>query len=171
MYTSHHPCWDAKNRYGLPEEMDFDYAGIAHIFQSAKDQDAAVNKKQVDHNREEKPAFSESMKEEKQQTVSSETEAKLSEEKKTVPEEKKIGKTFYESDPERIPKSLKDLMENNHLSEWDIQNVVSARGYYPQDTRIEDYDPEFIQGVLVCAWEKVFEMIKHAKETEEIPFN
>lgn len=22
MYTLHHPCWDAKNRHGLPEEMD-----------------------------------------------------------------------------------------------------------------------------------------------------
>lgn len=32
MYTSHHPCWDAKNRHGLPEELDLDYEGIAHIF-------------------------------------------------------------------------------------------------------------------------------------------
>ena len=35
MYTSHHPCWDAKNRHGLPEQMDFDFAGIAHCFPSA----------------------------------------------------------------------------------------------------------------------------------------
>lgn len=33
MYTAHHPCWDAKNRYGLPEEMAFDYSGIAHIIE------------------------------------------------------------------------------------------------------------------------------------------
>lgn len=32
MYTSHHPCWDAKNRHGLPAEMDFSFSGIAHIF-------------------------------------------------------------------------------------------------------------------------------------------
>ena len=31
MYTSHHPCWDAKNRYGLPEECEFDYSVIAGI--------------------------------------------------------------------------------------------------------------------------------------------
>lgn len=35
MYTSHHPCWDAKNRHGLPEEMELDYSNIAHIFGSA----------------------------------------------------------------------------------------------------------------------------------------
>ncbi|MBQ9346295.1 MAG: ATP-binding protein, partial [Oscillibacter sp.] len=29
MYTSHHPCWDAKNRIGLPDEMPLDYAQLA----------------------------------------------------------------------------------------------------------------------------------------------
>lgn len=33
MYTSHHPCWDAKNRYGLEEEIPFDYVEIAHILE------------------------------------------------------------------------------------------------------------------------------------------
>ena len=32
MYTSHNPVWDAKNRYGLPDELDLDFSGIAHIF-------------------------------------------------------------------------------------------------------------------------------------------
>lgn len=32
MYTTHHPCWDAKNRDGLPSEMPFEYSGIAHLF-------------------------------------------------------------------------------------------------------------------------------------------
>lgn len=36
IYTTHHPCWDAKNRHGLPEEMDLDYSGIAHIFDGAE---------------------------------------------------------------------------------------------------------------------------------------
>lgn len=34
MYTTHHPCWDAKNRHGLPEEMPLDFAGIAHLFEA-----------------------------------------------------------------------------------------------------------------------------------------
>lgn len=36
IYTSHHPCWDAKNRQGLPDEMDLDFGNIAHLFRSAK---------------------------------------------------------------------------------------------------------------------------------------
>ncbi len=35
MYAAHHPCWDAKNRHGLPEEMPLDFASIAHIFGGA----------------------------------------------------------------------------------------------------------------------------------------
>lgn len=33
VYTSHHPCWDAKNRHNLPDEMELDYFKIAHIFE------------------------------------------------------------------------------------------------------------------------------------------
>jgi hypothetical protein len=36
MFTSHHPCWDAKNRHGLPEEMELSYASIAPIFGEIK---------------------------------------------------------------------------------------------------------------------------------------
>ena len=36
MYTSHNPVWDAKNRNGLPEEMDLSFDGLAHIFGSAE---------------------------------------------------------------------------------------------------------------------------------------
>ena len=35
MFTTHHPCWDAKNRHGLPDELDLDFACISHIFGKA----------------------------------------------------------------------------------------------------------------------------------------
>ena len=36
MYTSHHPTFDAKNRFDLPDELDLDFKGIAHIFKKTK---------------------------------------------------------------------------------------------------------------------------------------
>ncbi len=30
LYTTHHSCWDAKNRHGLPDELPLDYDQIAH---------------------------------------------------------------------------------------------------------------------------------------------
>ncbi len=30
IYTTHHSCWDAKNRHGLPDEIPLDFGQIAH---------------------------------------------------------------------------------------------------------------------------------------------
>ena len=42
--TTHNPCWDAKNRFALPEEMPLGYAGIAHLLRdrTAKGETEAV---------------------------------------------------------------------------------------------------------------------------------
>lgn len=32
MYASHHPCWDAKNRFGLPDVMSMEFSQIQHLF-------------------------------------------------------------------------------------------------------------------------------------------
>ena len=32
MYTTHNPCWDAKNRFNLEEELDLSFTSIAHLF-------------------------------------------------------------------------------------------------------------------------------------------
>jgi len=48
MYTTHHPCWDAKNRYGLPEMMDMDFSGIAHLFKKPAVNCPAPEQKDLD---------------------------------------------------------------------------------------------------------------------------
>ena len=42
MYTTHHPCWDAKNRDDLPEELPLDYSAIAHLFNNQTNVTPAV---------------------------------------------------------------------------------------------------------------------------------
>ena len=32
MHTTHHPCWDAKNRHGLPDKLPLDFGQVAHLF-------------------------------------------------------------------------------------------------------------------------------------------
>lgn len=36
MYSTHHPCWDAKNRYSLPEQMPMEFEQLAHLFTNTK---------------------------------------------------------------------------------------------------------------------------------------
>ena len=34
MYTTHNPCWDAKNRFNLPDEVDLSIHTIGHLFEA-----------------------------------------------------------------------------------------------------------------------------------------
>lgn len=172
MYTSHYPCWDAKNRYGLPEELPLEYDAIRHIIEPNTVESANVPNDTYT------PAITRPTVPEPEATpekTPEKTPAVRAEDCKQMsftegkPPETKPKKDPYEPDPS-LPKPLKDLMKNNKVDEWDIQNVVSARGYFPSDMPIRDYPEDFIMGVLVGAWDQVYAMIKQAREEQEIPF-
>lgn len=179
MYTSHHPCWDAKNRYGLPEECEFDYCVIAPIIEGntvppvkqsqpqkteEKNQETfADNFMDIPEGAPEQMEFDTS--------PSKEPEPMKQEEKPPQTEAKPLAPNSVFRVSEKIPKALRDLMEDKLVSEEEVQKVVSQRGYYPQATPITNYDPDFISGVLVGAWTQVYGMIEKLRETYEIPFN
>lgn len=83
-------------------------------------------------------------------------------------QEKEIQKEQTETTAsDHIPKALADLMTANNVSAEDIQLAVSMKGYFPQDTPIANYPPDFVNGVLIGAWDQVYGMIK---EINKIPF-
>lgn len=173
MYTSHHPCWDAKNRYGLPEEMEFDYAGIAGIIEASQPSgtsSAAKVSVQKEESFADKFMDIPDTRDSGGQTSDSPGNGSKQD---TDPGAQQGGQKslVWESNPDNIPQDLKDLMAANGVCEWDIQNVVGARGYYTADVPIERYEPEFIQGCLVGAWPQMYAMIKEMKKSGEIPFN
>ncbi len=168
MYTAHHPCWDAKNRYGLPEELPFDYGEIAHIIEPAsgsrtkqreeaaepaagqtieqitlqreksKMQEASTNIHTEAAPEPELPPFMH------QETMTTEQEVPPKPPKQEMdqpPANKEAPPaSIPRSLPENIPKALRDLMEANGVDEWDIQNAVAYRGYFTADVPIEKYD-------------------------------
>lgn len=173
MYTTHHNCWDAKNRYGLEDEVPFDFAAIAHIFQ--------LNSSDTIKNTPSRPDVR--AEPQKDVSVKSSEEPKKKEETKVSGNSENVtGQQMSMNLPKEsptalpepdtaIPKELRDLMIANQVDEWDIQNVVAARGYFPSDMPVRDYPADFIAGVLIGAWDQVFSMIKDMKEQERIPFN
>ena len=170
MYTSHHPCWDAKNRYGLPEELPFDYREIASIIEPAAGQKTP---EQTLPPVAEKPVTEASSAPEQPAVNPPAQEQKAPEPERSVPD----YIVLQQSKEENIPKALLDLMIAHRVTEWDVQNAVSkakgGEGYYTSDTPIERYDKDFIMGCLVEAWPQVYERIrKEQKELdEEVPFN
>lgn len=171
MYTSHNPCWDAKNRYGLPEETPFEYESIRHIIEpkgtshAAEVPSPAIQK--------EPPSVRASAQE--METISAPKEEPIQQEmdlqqpSASVSGETTAGSSWVPD--ERIPKALRDLMIANNVCEWDIQGVCEAKGYFPGDMQIWEYPKDFIEGCLVGAWEQVYGAIREMKEKEAIPFN
>jgi hypothetical protein len=135
MYTSHTPSWDAKNRHNLAIELPFEYAAIAHCIPNTI--------RQVPVNKTIEPV--------KQEPVKAVEQPKQEAEKPVM-------------QLHGVPKALTDLMAPYKVTVVEIQKVVALRGYYPEDTPIENYAAEFMNGVLVGAWDKVWGMIKAERE-------
>lgn len=175
MHTTHHPCWDAKNRYGLPDEMPFEYDGIRNVIEgSAAQPNQNTKLPETVVTAPEQPTTPPlSEPQYHQETMALEEPPATNTELQKPPTEntEAIGDMSNFPPDMRIPKALRDLMIEYNVCEWDIQNVVEARGYFPSDMNVWDYPSDFIEGVLVGAWRDVYKMIKEAKEKEAIPFN
>lgn len=155
IYTTHHPAWDAKNRHGLPDELPLDYAHIAHIFNGTQTTPTQSTPPPV-----QEPASQPAPVQQEQTPASA-----------SAPLANNAGNTNATDinlDP-AIPSALRDLMAQNSVSEEEIQVVVSQKGYYPMGTPIANYDPGFVNGVLVGAWEQVFNMVKNFRNS--LPFS
>ena len=144
MYTSHHPCWDAKNRWGLPEECDFDFSVIAPFITGTASQPT--------------PAAAAPM-----PKVNPIDELLDQEPEKAVV----LPPASTAEDLSGVPKALASLMKEHDVTTEDIRLVVSQQGYYPFEAKISDYDPEFVDGCLVAAWPQVYNKIMNNKD---LPF-
>ncbi len=139
MYTQHHPCWDAKNRFGLPEETKFEYSVIAPYIPCTKNESLV-------------------------QTISEPQPQTIQEQAKT---EEWTDITPEIVIPNNIPKALADLMKTNNVSEEEIRLVVSNGGFFPYDTPITNYPPDFVNGMLIAKWGGMYKKIC---ESRTVPF-
>ena len=188
MYTSHNPCWDAKNRFGLAPELPFDFGQIAHIFGALPTVPPATVSKM-----ENVPATS-AIPAPVQQPIQQSAPLPIPDPVPAVPVQTTVPvqtapppapvpdtppepgsleefETIYdpaaEEPPAGILPALADLMRQNSVSEKEIRFAVGMRGYFPEDMPITAYPPDFVQGVLIGAWAQVFKLIK---DNRELPF-
>lgn len=156
MYTSHHPCWDAKNRWGLKPELPFEYKEIESFILSD------TEKKQ--------PVSSEIVYEEPKEIYEIPTQPVQSEQSHDENEPVPIQQSQQMKPDNGLPKALNDLMDQNYVTEDEIRLAVSQRGYYPYEMPVSAYDTDFINGVLIAAWSQVYAMIEENRKNEEVPF-
>ena len=145
MYTSHHSCWDAKNRQGLPDELPLDFGQIAHLFGKAECKPAPKTQTVGPA-----PALTGEPPENKDAVIP---------ELVTPPELPEGDRPELEG----ILPELAQLMIAHKVDPVDLQLVVADKGYYPVDTPIKNYDVAFVKGVLIGAWPQVLQMVEQSR--------
>ena len=139
LYTSHHPCWDAKNRFGLPEELPFEYASIAACIPDPHPGAAPAPR----------PIMAEDAPAPKPAPVPV----------PAAPPAVPAGISASDLQAQGVPTALAQLMAANNVTPEELQTVVGQRGYFPADMPVKDYPADFVSGCLVAAWPQVLEMI------------
>lgn len=162
MHTTHHPCWDAKNRHDLADELPFTYAAIAAAIAGKAPAPTAPL--------EAAPITPEAPEETNITLVQTSIpqvapSAALPEEASFTPPE---SDPLAEEIPDNLPRALIDLMTINKVKPSEIELIVSDRGYMPLDMPLRDYPPAFIEQVLIGAWEQVYKSI--LEDRKKIPF-
>lgn len=132
LHTTHHPCWDAKNRHGLPEEIPMEYAQIAHCIGG---QMAAASP----------PAVSQS------------TGIPAAGDNAQQPEAAAPA-AVQRGD---IPENVFALMQASNIAEMEVRRVFAEKGYYPEDTPWSVLVTEgFVDGWIIPQWHKIVDMVQ-----------
>ena len=155
MYTAHHPCWDAKNRHGLPDEIPMEYEFVRHVFEpqllGSKPSMAEPTPKPTTPTAEPMATYA--------PTPTA-----------TVPEV--APPSLVEKEPainyEGCPQALIDLMKLDDVYPNELCAVVTQCGFFPIDTPITAYPQDFIFGKIIPEWVKIIRRIKANRDN--VPF-
>ncbi len=172
MYTSHHPCWDAKNRYNLPPDVDFDFSVIAPFIPV---RGGSVQAPVTQYVTQEMPPPVQPPYEETVQPVTPEIPKEILT-RQTLPIESQqvanqnTGTAVTNEDLSDLPVALVSLMKQNQVTLKEVQKAVAWKGHFPADTPFKNYPQEYVSGVLIAAWQQVFDVIQLLRTTGEEPF-
>lgn len=157
LYTTHHPCWDAKNRFGLPEELPLDYASIAACIPESSAPKAPSQRELAPQVTEGVPA------------PSAEADILPSPAPQPQPPREEVPPALLTPDLVAlgVPEKLAPLMSANNVTPEELQHVVGERGYFPEDMPIKDYPMDFVEGCLIAAWPQVLQMVL---DSRDLPF-
>ena len=159
MHTTHRPAWDAKNRFGLPDELPLDFGAIAHLFQSGPapapvappPPDMTVTGTMSTPPPPERPA---------PVPVAPPVEApavSAAQEQEAQSNEANINPFTGEDIYAGIYPPLADLLRTKNISPVDIQDIVHGAGILPKNpdgSYIEARDyPEGLCQEIVARWD------------------
>lgn len=167
MYTNHRPAWDAKNRHNLPDELPFNYAGIAHIFAGQTTQTTQpTNPQPAPQTTSATPQNAPKDAQTELPIDMSQVADKPQAEQGSTQQTQAIQQQYSAS----LPQSLTDLMKQENVTEEELQKVAYIRGHFPLGTPIENFPPDYWD-MIVAHWQATMEVIQNQVRADpELPF-
>ena len=166
LYTTHHSCWDAKNRHGLPDEVALDFGQIAHCI-------PAGNAAQISNvPAPQSPAA----------TAPNYKEATRGILPNSPPESTTLNKGGQEAEqrlePEAapvayagpdVPPALAQLMEQSRVTEEEVRQVIGNTGHFAGDTPWTVLQEQgYVDGYIIPQWEYFVTTIE--ADPDRLPF-
>lgn len=143
IYTTHHPCWDAKNRFGFPDELAFDPAALAPELVTVIRENS----------------------QEKAETPKTAVVPVQTPPPPPVPVEKPAPAVAAVENPEKAEalRQVKTLMEMSGVSPEQLSAEVARCGVCPAGTPIEQYNLPTLKRIA-AKWEVIKNNIKKQEQ-------
>lgn len=171
LYTTHNPCWDAKNRFGLPDEVPFEFASIAACITPANPTPGQMPAPSASPNAAiAAPARTSTAKPTAPVPAPAERPVMV-EDDPPAPTLQQMAaeaqpKIAAELDALGYPAALRDLMAANNVDDAMLRHAVFQRGCYPESMPVAQYAPDLVANI-VGKWPQWLDFIK---ENSDIPF-
>jgi len=150
IYTTHHSCWDAKNRHGLPDEIPLDYGQIAHCIPNPSGiptgSPAPASSSEIPNN---SPA---------PEPAPPQTQEAAPSPDPLLP--------LWSPD---LPGALRQLMEHSHVTEEEVRGVIQSVGHFSGDTPWAVLQEQgYVDGYIIPQWDYFVTTIE--SDPDRLPF-
>lgn len=153
MYTTKTAWWDAKNRFGMPDQLPLAWESLAPIFASGT-----------------QPAQTAASMTTGQQMIKKAEQMGVPTEQNTMndyvditPAENVAASTATPARAQRvqgIPDALADLMQRSNVTAEQIEYVsIEVRHYMAQGMKIQQFDPDYLM-YLTTIWDQVVQLVQ-----------
>ena len=151
MYTQHSACWDAKNRFGLDDPLPFDFTQVAELFGECPPVEETAEEKQPE------PVKAPEAKVEAVKKAPGTPMPRPDEMKSDNPEkDHALGRLWAKMQMSDVPDTTV------------LRAVVAEKEYYDLAVPVNEYDLDFINDVLIEAWDQVNDMCQ--TKIHNLPF-
>lgn len=162
MFSKYHPCWDAKNRYGLPDKMPFEFEPIAGIFNAIpSDEDGSASAKAAAGQARTEAAPAEQAK--AAPIRNPDPKIETADPKPETADPKPEQKPKIDMEQIKLLQQIEKLAADSKVGLGELAAQIEKKGIVPQGTQIRFYNIPTLKRII-AGWNAIEHNIKLARK-------